>query len=103
MKHGVPHDLGMEQAKKAAQAAFASYSERFAKYRPTATWTTDDRAEVSFTVKGVTLRGVLEVRPTSIDMDLDVPFLLRPFKDRALGAVDQEINRWIEKAKRGEI
>ena len=40
---------------------------------------------------------------TSIDMDLDVPFLLRPFKDKALGAVDQEITAWIDKAKRGEI
>jgi hypothetical protein len=103
MKHSVPHDLGSEQAKKAAEAAFASYTERFAKYKPTANWTSADRADISFTAKGITLKGVMQVNPTSIDMDLDVPFLLRPFKDTALGAVDREITRWVDKAKRGEL
>ena len=103
MKHSVPHDLGRERAKQAAEAAFASYAARFAKYQPTANWTTPDRADISFTAKGITLKGVLEVLPSSIDMDLDVPFLLRPFKDRALGAVDREIGAWIDKAKRGEL
>ena len=103
MKHSVPHHLGQDGAKRAAEAAFASYAERFAKYHPTANWTTTDRADISFTAKGVTLKGVLEVKPTSIDMDLDVPFLLRPFKDKALGAVDREIALWVGKAQRGEI
>jgi len=103
MKHSVPHDLGHDQAKKAAEAAFASYAERFAKYKPTANWTSPDRADISFTAKGITLKGVLEVKPASIDMDLDVPFLLRPFKEKALGAVDREITAWVGKAKRGEI
>ena len=103
MKHSVPHDLGRERAKQAAEAAFASYAARFAKYQPTAKWTTPDRADISFTAKGITLKGVLEVLPSSIDMDLDVPFLLRPFKDKALGAVDREISVWIDKAKRGEL
>ncbi len=103
MKHSVPHDLGQEKAKRAAEAAFAAYAERFAKYHPTANWTSPDRADISFTAKGITLKGVLEVKPTSIDMDLDVPFLLRPFKEKALGAVDREITTWVGKAKRGEI
>ena len=103
MKHSVPHDLGKEAAKRAAVAAFKAYGERYAKYSPTATWTSDDRADISFTAKGITLKGVLEVKDKSIDMDLDVPFLLRPFKDKALGAVDREIGAWIDKARRGEI
>lgn len=103
MKHSVPHDLGKEAAKRAAIAAFDAYKARYAKYNPTATWTTDDRADISFTAKGITLKGVLEVQPKSIDMDLDVPFLLRPFKDRAMSTINQEITQWIGKAKRGEI
>ncbi|HEX4338190.1 MAG TPA: polyhydroxyalkanoic acid system family protein [Polyangiaceae bacterium] len=103
MKHSVPHDLGRDQAKKAVDAAFASYAERFAKYKPTANWTSPDRADISFTAKGITLKGVLEVNAKSIDMDLDVPFLLRPFKDTALGAVDREITAWVDKARRGEL
>jgi hypothetical protein len=103
MKHSVPHDIGKERAKQAAVAAFAAYGERFAKYNPTARWTSDDRADISFTAKGITLGGVLEVKDKSIDMDLDVPFLLRPFKDKALGKIESEIGVWIQKAKRGEI
>lgn len=103
MKHSVPHDLGKATAKKAALAAFDSYKARFAKYNPTATWVTDDKANISFTAKGITLKGSLEVQEKSVDMDLDVPFLLRPFKETALGAVEREITKWMDKAKRGEI
>ena len=103
MKHSVPHDLGKETAKKAVLAAFASYAERFAKYEPTATWVTDDRATVSFSAKGMTLKGAIEVRPTSVDLDVDIPFLLRPFKDRAIAPIEREIGKWIDKAKRGEL
>jgi hypothetical protein len=103
MKHSVPHDIGKDLAKKATLAAFAAYQERFAKYNPTATWTTDDRAQISFTAKGITLKGLLEVTPKSIDIDIDVPFLLRPFKSVAQDAVEREITRWVEKAKRGEV
>lgn len=102
MKHSVPHDLGKETAKRAATAAFDSYKERFGKYEPNATWA-GDRADISFKAKGMSLKGTLEVRDKSIDMDLDVPFFLRPFKDMALAAVEREIGKWVDKAKRGEI
>ena len=102
MKHSVAHDLGQELAKKATMAAFSAYQERFAKYNPTAVWS-GDRAQISFTAKGITLKGSLEVTPSTIDIDIDVPFLLRPFKSVAQDAVEREITRWVEKAKRGEV
>jgi hypothetical protein len=103
MKHSVRHGLGKEGAKRAVVAAFSSYAERFAKYQPVATWTSDDRAEVSFSAKGITLGGSLVIGENTIDLDLDVPFLLRPFKDKAVSAVEKEIGAWVDKAKRGEI
>jgi len=39
----------------------------------------------------------------SIDLDLDVPFLLRPFKNQALGVIEGEIREWIDKARAGKI
>ena len=102
MKHSVPHDLGKDLAKKAAAAAFAAYQERFAKYNPTAVWA-GDRAQISFSAKGITLKGSIDVTPSSIDIDIDVPFLLRPFKSVAQDAVEREITRWVDKAKRGEV
>ncbi|HVU00660.1 MAG TPA: polyhydroxyalkanoic acid system family protein [Polyangiaceae bacterium] len=103
MKHSVTHGLSKDVAKQAVVAAFESYSKRFSQYRPTANWVTPDRAEVSFSAKGITLSGTLEVQDRTVEMDLDVPFLLRPFKDKALGAVEREIGVWVEKAKRGEV
>lgn len=102
MKHSVAHDLGKEAARKAAVSAFESYKERYGKYHPTATWS-GDRADVTFTAKGMTLKGSLEVKDQSVEMDLDVPFFLRPFKELALGAVEKEIAVWIDRAKRGEV
>ena len=103
MKHSVPHDLGQERAKQVAQAAFQSYRERFAQYDPRATWINDRRADISFQVKGMKLSGSLEVNPDDIEMDLDVPFILRPFKGKALGVIEDEIKKWIGKAKSGQL
>ena len=103
MKHAVPHDLGQDLAKKVAESAFASYARKFEKYQPKADWVTPKRANISFSVKGMTLKGALEVSPTTIEMDLDVPFLLKPFKGTAISVIETEIRAWIAKAKAGEI
>jgi hypothetical protein len=63
----------------------------------------DYRADLQFTAKDITLRGSIEIRESSIDIDLEVPFLLRPFKDKALGVVEREIGLWVDKARRGEV
>ncbi len=103
MKHSVPHSLGQEKAKKVAEEAFKSYQNRFAEYKPTVSWPSSDRADIGFSVKGVSLKGSVDVKPNSIDLDLDVPFMLRPFKGRALGVIEDEIKKWIGKAEAGEL
>jgi len=103
MKHAVPHDLGQDLAKKVADAAFASYARKFGKYNPKSTWISPNRANISFSVKGMTLTGALEVTASAIEMDLDVPFLLKPFKGTAISVIEGEIKEWIQKAKAGEI
>jgi hypothetical protein len=103
MKHSVPHDLGAEKARQVAEAAFASYKAKFENYRPEATWVSDTRAEIRFTIKGMALSGIMEVTASTIDMDLDVPFLFRPFRGTAMALIEKEIGAWITKAKAGEI
>ena len=103
MKHAVPHNLGQEQAKKVAEAAFKSYQARFAEYNPTVSWAGERRANISFKVKGVKLNGGVDITESSFDLDLDVPFLLRPFKGKALGVIEEEIKKWIAKAQAGEL
>ena len=103
MKHSVPHDLGQEKAKQAAEAALKSYAQKFAKYQPQTRWTGDNRAEISFSVKGMHLSGSIDVQPKTIDLDMEVPFLLRPFKNQAISVIEGEIREWIDKARSGSI
>ena len=103
MKHSVSHDLGQERAKQAAEAAIKSYGQTFAKYSPQTRWVTPNRADISFTVKGISLSGSIEVLAKTIDLDMDVPFLLRPFKNQALSVIEGEIREWIVKARAGQI
>lgn len=103
MKHVVKHGLSQELARKAADKAWESYAERFKEYSPTAVWTSDTRCEVAFKVKGVKLQGTMELEPGGIAMDLDVPFLLKPFRNKALDVIEREIRTWVGKAERGEL
>jgi hypothetical protein len=99
MKHSVPHDLGQERAKQVAESALASYSQKYAKYNPKASWVSPYKAQISFQIKGMSLSGVVEVLDRAIELDLDVPFLFRPFKSQALTIIEGEIKEWIAKAK----
>jgi len=103
MKHSVSHDLGQARAKQAAEAAIKSYGEKFAKYHPQTNWVTPNRADISFTVKGISLRGSIEVQERTIDLDMDVPFLLKPFKNQAISVIEGEIREWIDKARAGQV
>lgn len=103
MKHTVSHSLGLEMARKVAQAALDSYARRFSDYHPTTHWKNEDAAEIGFTVKGMHLKGAVKVAASAIDLDLDVPFLLKPFKGKAISVIEGEIHEWIKKAERGEI
>jgi hypothetical protein len=103
MKHSVVHDLGRAQAKRVAESAWNSYSARFSNYSPACTWVSDYKANIGFSVKGVKLQGSIDVNEKDIELDLDVPFLLRPFKGQALKVIEEEILKWIGKSKAGEL
>jgi len=103
MKHAVPHDLGRERARQVAVAAMKSYATRLARYDPRSEWVGEWRARISFSVKGMTLQGAIEVTAAALEMELDVPFLLRPFRGIAVQVIEDEIRGWIAKAREGEI
>ena len=76
MKHVVPHGLGFETARKVAEHALADYKQRFPQYQPSARWMDDNHAEITFSVKGLSLKGEIDVSADVIEMELEVPFLL---------------------------
>ena len=91
MKHQVPHSLGQEKAKQVAIQALQSYQARFAEYSPRVDWASDSLAKIGFNIKGLKLNGAIEVLPDTFSLDLDVPFVLRPFRGTALGVIEEEI------------
>lgn len=103
MKHVIQHDLDTATAKKVADRAFAEYSARYPDYRPQLAWVSDRRADVAFNAKGVKLSGAMEIEPDSIALELDVPFLFRPFQKKAIEVIDREVRTWLGKAKSGEL
>ncbi len=103
MKHVMEHDLPPETAKKVAERAFDAYRDKYANYNPTLTWVSDSRAEASFSAKGVSLNGVIELLPTAISFDLKVPFVFKVFKKKAVEIMDRELRVWVAKAKAGEL
>jgi len=103
MKHVMNHDLPQDVARKVAERAFATYEQEYAKYNPRLTWVSDTRAEAAFSAKGISLKGSLELFPKAISFDLDVPFVFRLFKGRAIAIMERELKHWTEKAKAGEI
>jgi hypothetical protein len=103
MRHAVEHGLSKELAKKATQKAFESYQKKLSDYDPQANWVEEDRADVTFSVKGYTLEGTIELSDDEIVMELDIPMLLKPFKSKAVSTVEEEIDKWVEKARKGEL
>jgi hypothetical protein len=103
MKHTIHHGLDHGLARKVIKRAFESYEKRFSQYDPNAQWLNEDEANVSFSAKGITLTGAVEITDEDVLIDMDVPFILKPFKKKAVGAIDEEILAWIQKAKRGEL
>lgn len=95
MEHVIAHDLDIATARKVADRAFDEYKTRFAKYSPSLRWISDRSAKASFTAVGYTLKGAIELSDGKITFDLDVPLLLKPFKNIAVEIVERETKRWI--------
>lgn len=103
MKHQIPHDLDPVLAKAVTSKALEAYIARFAEYTPQFTWVSDRDARFEFHVKGMKLQGIVNLLPRAIEFELEVPFVLRLFKGRAVDIVEREVRHWIAKAKAGEL
>ena len=102
MHLAVPHKLDPAGARAVVEKAFDHYRSKYSSYKPRLKWLDDERAEVTFTAKGITLNGTLALHPGKIALDAKVPMLLRPFTKKAVSAVESEIHKWLGQAG-GEV
>ena len=103
MKHTIAHEFDTATAKKVTDLAFAEYQRRYPEYQPTLRWTSERHADVAFNAKGVKMSGAMDLTDGNIIMDLDVPFLFRPFQKKAMEVIDREVQTWLGKAREGQI
>lgn len=103
MKHEIAHSLDLATAKKVTDRAFDEYKTRYPDYGPNLRWLDERRAEISFNAKGIRLDGTMQVAERTISLDLDVPFLFRPFQKKAIEVIDREVKVWIAKANAGQL
>jgi hypothetical protein len=104
MQHIIKHDLSPELAKKAAEKAAEHYTKKWEKYDAKTTWASDTHADINFHVKGVSVAATVDMEPGQVVIDMKkVPLLLRPFKNMALDVVQQTMEKWIARAKAGEL
>jgi hypothetical protein len=103
VKHDIRHDLEMDLAKLVARKAVDAYGEKFAGYDFRSRWIDDTHVELSFAVAGKRLDGSILVRSDALALNLDVPFIFRLFQNKAIDIIEREANKWIAKAKAGEL
>lgn len=103
MKHEIHHGLSPEQARTVVDKAMEAYAARFAEYNPEFHWKTENQGRLGFKAKGVSVAGDIEIDGPKILVDLEVPFILRIFKGKAIEVIDREVRTWVEKARAGEI
>jgi hypothetical protein len=95
VKHFIPHSLSTADAKRVIESAFAEYATRFAKYAPRLKWLSEDAARVGFQAMGRELEGSVRVLQGGIEVEADVPLLVRPFVGRAKQAIEREVLRHV--------
>ncbi len=99
-KHGI---ADLDRVKTVIEKAYGSYKERLADYNPDLTWKGDRNATVSFTVMKKTIETDFEITTDEIRIEGNIPFLFKPFESKIEKVVGGEVDKWIEKAKSGEI
>lgn len=104
MEYSVDHGLNdPARVREVVEKAYDSYKERLADHNPRLRWIDDHHAAIAFTVMGKSIEVDVTIDDKKVRMDADLPFLFRPFQSKIVGVVGREVEKWIAKAKAGEL
>ena len=98
MKHSVEHPLEPARARDLLDRALATYREHYAENSVETSWIDERTAAVDFEVTGRRVAGCITVCDDCYDIDLRLPWMLRPFKRRIAESFETELQRWIARA-----
>ncbi|MEM7153551.1 MAG: polyhydroxyalkanoic acid system family protein [Myxococcota bacterium] len=104
MKYSVKHGLSeRSQVRTVVEKAYLAYEERLADYKPSIQWGTDDKATIGFNVMSQALSAQVEFDDDELRIDGKVPFLFKPFQKKIEDVLGREMEKWLEKARNGEL
>jgi hypothetical protein len=104
MKYVAKHGLSdRARARTVVEKAYEAYKVKLADHRPTLTWTSQDDAKLGFSVMGKTIEAGIRITDDEVRIEGDMPFLFRPFQGKVEKVLGSEIEKWLEKARAGEI
>jgi len=100
VKHGLPN---RKQVRTCVGRAYESYEVRLSEYKPALRWEAEDRATISFTVMSQTIKAAVHFDEEELHIDGKVPFLFKPFEKKIEGVLSSEMEKWLAKARAGEL
>ncbi len=104
MKYSVQHGLSeRSRVHTVVEKAYLAYEARLSDYKPKIEWVSDERATIAFTVMSQSITAVVEFDEKELRIDGKVPFLFKAFEGKIEKVLGNEMNKWLEKARAGEI
>ena len=103
MKKVIPHDLDKAKAKKVIDKAVEAYADDAAQYSPDFKWINDSTAKLTLTVMRKQITADITLNDKDVTLDVTVPPAFKIFEKKALSLVDEEVKKWLKKAKAGAI
>lgn len=104
MKYSVQHGLpDRSRVRVVVEKAYVAYQERLSDYKPKIDWQAEDRATIGFTVMSQSIAAAVEFDDKELRIDGKVPFLFKPFEKKIESVLGNEMEKWLTKARNGEI
>ncbi len=104
MKYSVQHGLpDRSRVRVVVEKAYVAYQERLSDYKPKIEWQAEDRASIGFTVMSQSISAMVEFDDQELRIDGKVPFLFKPFEKKIESVLGNEMTKWLDKARSGEI
>lgn len=104
MKYSVQHGLpDRPKVRAVVEKAYVAYQTRLSDYKPKIEWQSDDRATISFSVMSQSLAANVQFDDKELRIDGKVPFLFKPFEKKIESVLGNEMEKWLVKARAGEI
>jgi hypothetical protein len=104
MKYVAKHQLDdLARVKTVIEKAYESYAQRLADYKPRIKWNNDRQAVVDFTVMSKKIEANFDITDEEVRINGQIPFIFRPFQGRIEKVIGEEVEKWLAKARAGEI